>query len=41
VFFVDRSLLMGASIVTIRDNIEIEHTFWLYGFVYTNFSKFK
>ena len=28
-------------ILTIRDNIEIEYTRWLYGFVYTIFSKFK
>jgi hypothetical protein len=41
VFFVDRSLLMGASIVTIRDNIEIEYTFWLYGSVRVIFGQFK
>jgi len=34
-------LRLLASIVTIRDNIEIEYTFCLYGFVYTIFSKFK
>ncbi len=29
------------NIVTTRDNIEIEYTFWLQGFVYTNFGQFK
>jgi hypothetical protein len=32
---------MGAIIITIRNNVEIEYTFWLYGSVHAIFGQFK